>query len=104
MINAILIAKSQIKRENSMAVAELTKTEIKRANKGLVANHNRDRWHHWQAQSPNGPQLEPLALTHLRSLSLSLFNLISGSINIYINQDSEIPIPTFLYVHLYILR
>lgn len=46
MIKAILIAQSQNKRVNSMAVAELTKTEIKRANKGLVANHNRDRRHH----------------------------------------------------------
>ena len=46
MINAILIAKSQNKRVNSMGVAELTKTEIKRANEGLVANHNRHRRHH----------------------------------------------------------
>lgn len=46
MINAILIAKSQNKRVNSMAVAKLTKSEIKRADEGLVANHNRDRRHH----------------------------------------------------------
>lgn len=63
----------------------LTKCETKRANERLVTNHDRDGRDHRQAQSPNGPQLEPLALTHLERSPFSP-SLTSISLDLQNNQ------------------
>ena len=62
----------------------LTKSETKRANERLVANHDGDRRHHWQAQSPNGPELELLGLTHLRAHLSSIY------LDLYIKYQSNL--------------
>lgn len=49
----------------------LTEREAKRANKRLIANHNRHGRNHRQTQRSYGSQLEPLALTHLHRITLS---------------------------------